>query len=647
MRQPVDAVAPMSAGGVPRAFLSVYVLWLSATTLGRLALFVWLHGRLGDIAEREALFAFVPGLRMDTMALSYLLIPVGIALCLAPSAWARGVARGLRAYVLLGLVVLVFMEIATFAFFAEFDVRPNFLFVTYLEYPREVASMLWKDQKLGLAAQFVVLTAIVALFLRRRAFAWFEPLLARPWLKRAPWFLPAACALFLGIRSSFGHRPANLSDAAYSRNRVANEIAKNSIFSVAYEAYRGRKDGKRLAREYGSLEMAEAYRRANAMLQTTPDEDHPFLRSVAPRTPVAPPRNLVLIIQESMGAQFVGYLGDRRGLTPHIDALADQGLAFLQLYSNGTRSIRGLAAMSAGFLPLLGDGVLKRPKSQSGFFSLASLLEPHGYQTSFVYGGEARFDNMRGWYLGNGFDEVIEERDYENPAFRSTWGVSDEDLLLKANELFHAQYARGRPFASVVFTSSNHQPFELPEGRIEWVEGVPRASVENAIKYADYAVGRFFEVARAEAYFANTVFVIVADHNVRVYGDDAVPVEAFHIPGLILGPDIEPLRYEGLSSQPDLIATALGELGLELRYPILGNSIHLAGRQPFVMMQFNDTYGFRRGEQVAVLRAHQVAQTFDLIEGRLQPAAHELELELDALAWLHVTEDLYERKLYR
>ena len=85
----------------------------------------------------------------------------------------------------------------------------------------------------------------------------------------------------------------------------------------------------------------------------------------------------------------------------------------------------------------------------------------------------------------------------------------------------------------MVFSSSNHVPFELPEGKIEWVEGVDQFSVRNAIKYSDYAVGRFFELARKEAYFANTVFVVVADHNVRVYGDDFVPVLAEHAEGTI------------------------------------------------------------------------------------------------------------------
>lgn len=646
--EPPASDAPQAGSGhVLAALLRVYALFACVTTLGRAGMYVWLSERLGDIPVAERRMAFVHGLRMDTIAFGYLLALPCIALCLSPSSWRRVVAPATRGFVLAALLVLVLVEIATFPFFAEYDARPNFLFTAYLEYPREVSAMLWKDHQASLVLQILAASAIAFGFYRMHAFAGIDALLAKSWPRRAAWFVPAAALLFLGIRSSFGHRPANLSDACYSNNRVAGEIAKNSVFSVAYEAYRGRQDDERLARAYGRIAMADAYRRMHALLGTPADAEQPFHRAVPPRVATERPRNLVVVVQESMGAQFVGYLGDERRLTPHIDALADEGLAFTRLYSNGTRSIRGLSAMSSGFQPLLGDGVLKRPKSQSGFFSLASLLEPHGYQTSFIYGGEARFDNMRGWYLGNGFDRVIEESDYDAAAFRSSWGVSDEDLLAKASEVFREQHASGRPFASVVFTSSNHTPFELPDGRIEWVDGVPRASVENAIRYADHAVGRFFDAARNEAYYEHTIFVVVADHNVRVYGDDAVPISGFHIPGLIVGKGVEAGRHDELCSQPDLLATALGELGLELSYPILGNSIHVEPRERFVLMQFNDTYGFRRGDQVAVLRPNRRAETFDVVEGRLRHAASNRELELDGLALLHVTEDLYQRQLYR
>lgn len=644
-----DSTVWSSGAAIGRTLLVMYGLWVAVCTLGRAGMLAWQWERLQDLSPGMRWMAFLHGLRLDTMALGFMLLVPALLLTLWPSrggAAALG-ARALRGWALLGLLLLVFIEIATFPFFQQYDVRPNYIFVEYLRYPQEVGSMLWKDQKPALALAVLAMGAAAWSFLRLGALRELRPVLARPWGQRALWCLPFVLLLALGIRSSLGHRPANLSDALYSTNRVANEIAKNSLYSVGRAAMRS-EEGKRLAQRYGAVPMEEAYLRMHRMLGVPEHPERaPFLREVPSAVRTARPRNLVIIIQESMGAQFVGFSGGTQGLTPHIDALAAQSLAFTEAYSNGTRSIRGLSAMSAGFLPIPGEGVLKRNKSQSGFFSLASLLKPHGYHASFIYGGEARFDNMKSWYLGNGFDEVIEQKDYANPAFVSSWGVSDEDLLMKAHERFSALGAEGRPFVSVVFTSSNHVPFELPEGRIEWVPGVEKYSVENAIKYADHAVGRFFEAARSSAYYADTVFVLVADHNVRVYGDDVVPVNMFRIPALIHAPGLAPQRFDGLVSQPDVLATALTQLGLDLRYPILGNPVFMPGRQPFVLMQFNDTYGLRRGDEVAVLRPDRPPGTWRYAGGRLVAAPSNPELERDALSAVHVIEDLYERRLYR
>jgi len=627
--------------------VGLYAAWLLICLVGRLALFGWQWARLGDLGLASKAMAFVHGWRMDTMALGFLLALPVLLLTLAPSSLHKAVGRAVRGWALLVLLVLTFMEVAGFPFFAEYDVRPNILFVEYLRYPREVASMLWKDQKIGLALSLFFLV-VVALFFRRRAiFARVGEVVSAAWWRRAVWCLPWLVILFLGIRSSFGHRAANISDALYSPNRIANEIAKNTLYSVGDAAYRARQDGGRQAKKYGEIPMEEAFARAFRLFGVAPDAQRPFSREVPSRFPSAQPKNLVIIVEESLGAQFVSFTGGENGLTPSIDALAERGIAFTNLYSNGTRSIRGLSALSAGFLPVVGDGVIKRTKSQSGFFSLASLLKPHGYYCNFIYGGEGRFDNMKAWYLGNGFDEVIEQKDFEHPSFVSTWGVSDEDLLLKANDRYKQLASAGKPFASVVFSSSNHVPFELPEKKIEWVDGVDKFSVKNAIKYSDYAVGRFFALAKNEAYFANTVFVVVADHNIRVYGDDFVPVSAFHIPALIYGQGIAPRRHEGLSSQPDVLASALDLLGLDLRYPILGSSIFTPGRQEFVLMQFNDFFGFRRGDEVAVFRPGKAPATFRYEGGHLRAAPKNAELERDGLSLIHVTEDLYDRRLYR
>jgi len=568
-------------------------------------------------------------------------------LTLTPAAGAGIGTALLRGWVLLLLLLLTFIEIASFPFFAEYDVRPNVLFVEYLRYPQEVLSMLWKDQRLNL---FIALAAVALAgfaFLRWRAFAGARALLRSPWWTRALWCLPLLVLVFCGIRSSTGRRPANISDALYSTNRVANEIAKNSLYSIGYDSFRAADDLVRRAPRYGAMPMGEAYERAYRLLgRSSEDPARPFVTTIRAAQPAARPRNLVIILEESIGAQFVGFTGAAHSLTPAMDALAADSVAFTNLYSNGTRSIRGIAAMASGFLPLLGEGVVKRSKSQQGFFTLAALLKPLGYHASFIYGGAARFDDMKSWFLGNGFDEVIEQKDYEHPGFVSTWGVSDEDLFIKANERFTQLTAAGRPFVSVVFSSSNHTPFELPDGKISWEPGVPRKSVDNAIKYADYAVGRFFELARHAPYYANTVFVIVADHNVRVYGDDVVPVPGFHIPGLIHLAGVPAQRYSGLASQPDLLATALSLIGVDLRAPVLGRSIFEPDHQGFVLMQFNDTYGFRRGDELAVLRADKPASTWRVVGDHLQPAPDNVELQRDGLALLEVTEDLYENRLY-
>jgi phosphoglycerol transferase MdoB-like AlkP superfamily enzyme len=253
---------------------------------------------------------------------------------------------------------------------------------------------------------------------------------------------------------------------------------------------------------------------------------------------------------------------------------------------------------------------------------------------------------MRSWFLGNGFDEVVEEKDYENPAYVATWGASDEDLVKKGNERFSALYKKGKPFAALMFSSSNHSPFDIPSGRIDEVKkGVN--CVENAVKYADYAIGEFFKEAKKLPYYKDTIFVIIADHNIRVYGDDVVPVNMFHIPALILGEGVEPREYTKLASQPDVLATAIDYLGKDLKYPILGKSIFSDTKKDVSLMQFNENYALRVADKVAVVRPRVKAETFTYVNEHLVSAPHDVELEKDALAFVIGLNHLYDKQLYR
>jgi phosphoglycerol transferase MdoB-like AlkP superfamily enzyme len=310
--------------------------------------------------------------------------------------------------------------------------------------------------------------------------------------------------------------------------------------------------------------------------------------------------------------------------------------------------VRGLEALTTGFTPTPAQSVVKLGKSQRNFFSIARVLRSAGYDTSFIYGGEAQFDNMRRFFMNNGFDFVVDENDYVNPVFHGSWGVADEDLFTRADAEFSKP--RARPFFSLVFTTSNHSPYEYPDGRIEPYEATPN-TVNNAVKYADHALGEFFARARTQPYWDDTVFLVIADHNSRVFGAELVPVEHFHIPALILGGGIKPAVYEPVASQIDMPPTLLSLIGVSSEHPMIGHDLtrpEFADWPGRAIMQYGDTQGYMFGRDIAVLRKGLEPATFRY-DGKtdLAPIAADPELVANAIAHATWTSITYEQLRYR
>ncbi|MDA3946837.1 MAG: sulfatase-like hydrolase/transferase [Helicobacteraceae bacterium] len=627
-----------------RELILFYLLFITIFFIGRIVLFVLYYDRIIEAGVNHW-FGFLLGLQMDTIVVSIILIVPVLLLFATPKVFERPVRLFIRVYLLLFLLVSVYIENATFPFVAEYDVRPNEIFINYLAYPKEVLGNIWASYKLELFVAFTMM-AVVGVYYWRRTRKSFEAAFEAAWWMRILFLLPLLAVLFIGIRSSFSHRAANISLATYTNSRLVNEVAKNSLFAIGYAFYSQKMHGSDMS-SYGKMELDEAYDRVSRQLHIpVGDRKHPFFREQQSHFKAVKPKNLVIFVQESLGAQFVGELSSEKGITPNIDRLSKESIFFDELYSNGTRSVRGLAGSSAGILSVPGKGVLKRNKSQSDFFTVASLLQPYGYHSSFIYGGVSNFDNMRSWFLGNGFDEIIDQPKFKDPAFLGVWGVCDEDLVNRANEEFIHHHVNNEPFVSVLFSTTNHTPFEFPAGRIELIEGEPVSGVRNAIKFADYAIGKLISDAKKGGYFDDTVFMIISDHNVRTYGDDMVPVNMYRIMGMILGGGIEPKRVKSLATQPDVLATALDAVGLDLSYPILGKSIFEDAGKEMVLMQFFNMYALRNGNNVAIVRPNKEALTFTYSGEHLHPAEHNQTLELDTAAFIHVLNDIYQNRLF-
>lgn len=570
--------------------------------VSRTGLALWQWDRVSAVQDFWRIW--LGGLRIDLAMLGML-----AALPLFLSPWLGHSPRATRwtaIWFRVCWLLLAIMEAATPQFLAEYDTRPNRLFFIYLVYPEEVLSMLWTGYKLSVGGAIIGVAAMLWI-----GFKLF-PLNALPDARRAWGWRPVlsvvfAALAFISIRGTLQHRPINPSTVAFANDAMVNALALNSFYSVTYAAYR-MKDERSAESLYGDMapEEAIAIVRTTAGLPATPDNPAiPTLHRQQASLTVDKPRNLVLIVEESLGAQFVGSLGGQN-LTPELDALAQEGWFFTRTYATGTRSVRGLEALTTGFPPTPAEAVVKMPNAQTGFFTLAELLGRQGYGSRFLYGGEAHFDNMRGFFLGNGFDEVVDlPRFSTKPEFVGSWGASDEDMFKELDHLLMQQ--RGKPEFILAFSVSNHSPWEYPEGRIT-PDGEPD-TVENTVRYADWALGRFFETARTRPYWDDTVFLVVADHDARVYGATDIPVERFHIPALILGGSIAPRTDDRLISQIDLPPTLLSLIGISSEHPMIGSdlTVRSPGR---AIMQFGDNYGYLRGDQLLVLRPNRDPQQY-------------------------------------
>ena len=591
-------------------------------TAARILLVAWQWDRVNEAGMLSTVF--LQGFRFDLVLLGLtLIVPVLAFPLLASSerfvpAW----RLFLRLYLPVVLMMVAFLELSTLSFMEQFDSRPNILFVEYLIYPREVAATLWAAYKMPLIIAIVLISLLGRFSLRR--FKSMVAALRSTGMVRAAVLFPLLLILCAGmIRSTLDHRPVNPSTVALSSDPLVNDLALNSAYTVLYAIYERRLEtagGYRYTQMADEQVMTEV-RQSMGMAEFTSDS-LPTMHLQHSSRHFSEPKNLVIIIEESLGAEFVGSLGGLP-LTPNLDELSSQGIWFSQLYATGTRSVRGLEAIISGHTPTPARSVVKLPKSQRNFFTLAGLLGEQGYDTSFIYGGESQFDNMRRFFMNNGFQRVIDEKDYEHPIFVGSWGVSDEDLLLRAHEEFAS--AGEKPFFSVVFTSSNHSPFQYPNDRIEAYDEETN-TVNNAVQYADYALGAFFRRAKSSDYWDDTVFLVVADHNSRVYGDEVIPVQRFHIPGLILGGSIDSASIDSVASQIDLGPTLLSLIGVEAEHPMIGTDLTASGaaaRPGRAIMQFNSTQAYLEGENLIVMQKDQPVASFTYADHKMTASSND------------------------
>jgi len=281
--------------------------------------------------------------------------------------------------------------------------------------------------------------------------------------------------------------------------------------------------------------------------------------------------NVIMVGVESLAASFMQRFGGAPNITPHLDELANNSLFFSNIYATGTRTVRGLEALTLSIPPTPGASIVRRNNNEN-LFSIGKVFRDRNYETKFIYGGYGMFDNMNAFFAGNGY-EIVDRTNFVKDEYimANIWGVDDESLFNKVLKESDKSYRLEKKFFNFVMTTSNHRPFTYPEGRID----IPsHTSREGAVKYTDYAIGKFLKDAQKKPWFHNTIFVIVADHGVGGRGTMEIPMEQYHIPFFIYAPGIvRPQVVDRLASQIDVDPTVLSILNFSYDSKFFGKNI--------------------------------------------------------------------------
>lgn len=630
-----------------KPLFNFYCIGLIITTLSRIVLFLIFRERVIEVADYWRIFTI--GFRFDIIMLSYLAFLPAFLLTFLPDPFLKKFDGFLNIYFILFLFLFFFMELSTLNFINEYDTRPNRLFLDYLIYPKEVLGTLVKSYLPSMIFTFILV--LVALYFAFKFGKKVFCTVSSNYKTKLLIFPLVAFFIFWGARSSLTTiRPVNASNAIFSSDQMTNSLGLNSLYTVAFAAYSLQREGK--VDKYGKMDEFEAYNRVKKYMDVTDfiDDEVPFLHLQQPDSS-SPKYNVVVFLQESLGAEYVGCLGGLP-LTPELDKLSKEGLLFTNLYSSGTRSVRGIESVITGFLPNPSESVVKLSNAQQGFFTLADAFGKQNYDTSFIYGGLSNFDNMASFFNGNGFNNIIDETDFDADgkkyAFKGVWGYSDEDLAVKANEYFSS--LGDKPFFSLMFSTSNHEPFEFPDGRIKLYDN-KKNTVNNAMKFADFSIGKFFELAKKQKYFNNTIFIVIADHNTRTYGKSLVPIHKFHIPALIIAPNIQKgTTYDNLASQIDIPTTLLALSGITTNSPMPGRNLLTLPKttKGRTIMLFHETYAFKVEDDVIIMNPNAEPLQFKVEKDSIfTPVKLNTELAKDALAHIVASSTMYQKRKYK
>lgn len=529
------------------------LFWLLFFALSR-ALFIVYHFqfiRIENVTIAELFSVFYHALPLDLATACYFLI-IPFLLLAVQSLWRAGFLNVVnKVYTFVLIVLYALITGGEIGLYGEWKSKINVKALRYLENPSEVYNSADSTTFFTLVIITLVLAG-VGIYSYYRFFYKNIHHPARP-IQAIVFVLITPALLVLGLRGGWQEIPINQSSTYFSQKNILNLTATNNAFNLYISIFENAKSIRNNPFTY--YDPATAKRITQELLTVEKDTTIRVLSTTRP--------NIVMLIMESWSADLIETLGGEGDITPSFAALEKEGLLFTEMLSSGSRSEQGMASIFGGFPAHALTAITLQPDKFIHLPGLAKIIKEQGYHTSFSFGGQLIYGNIKGYILNNGFDRIREGSDYPDNLIRGKLGVHDEYTM---QQLIADLKTEKEPFFAALFTLSSHSPYDQPmEDVFDWGDNERRYI--NSAYYTDRSLGLFFEAARRQPWYDSTLFIIVADHSKNSYRNHPYHTIAYHsIPMLWTGPVIDS-AYRGKQwlrpgSQTDIPATLLAQMQL-------------------------------------------------------------------------------------
>jgi phosphoglycerol transferase MdoB-like AlkP superfamily enzyme len=491
---------------VPKRFTLLkgfVLLFLAISLLLRVIFLVWNFSET-DHGLVALATTFSTGLFYDIGAVSFFALLGSVYFLAIPNKFIGSVADRIICYTgfTVSILIIFFSFFAEITFWDEFQRRFNFIAVDYLIYTYEVVKNINESYPLPILIGGISIIVVVTVLFFKKLGLFKSTFESKDVFKIR--LVPSV--LILGITLIFALFIKN-ENAELSENRYNNEISKAGIYSF-FAAFRNNELS--YPEFYKTEPIIKAFLKVNENIKTLQDSIYAPSSSInryVTNDGEEKKSNVIFICIESLSAKYLGSFGNPERLTPTLDSLTQAGLSFDNLYATGTRTVRGMEAITLSVPPTPGRSIVKRDKNNN-LFTIGEVFKTKGYSRTFFYGGDGYFDNMDKYFSGNGFDIVDRGRGFlptgdivtnrkniedNEVTFENAWGVCDEDIYSRVLNEADLAFEAGKPFFDFIMTTSNHKPYTYPDNKIDIPSGTGR---NGAIKYTDYAIQEFLKSAK-------------------------------------------------------------------------------------------------------------------------------------------------------